>query len=113
MIVVEMPSEHEKVYTVEEGLSTIKKMSVEEYNQIVELLKNRNGCFDEEYPVYNPLSIKYTGYNIGRFYVYELEGYEKLPIFFNKYTGEVYSNMSALPFVCIDKGFANLSWLYQ
>ncbi|MCI1931153.1 MAG: copper amine oxidase N-terminal domain-containing protein [Clostridia bacterium] len=113
MIVVEMPSEHEKAYTVEEGLSTIKKMSVEEYNQIVELLKNRNESFDEEYPDYNPLSIKYTGYNIGRLYVYELKGYEKLPIFFNKYTGEVYSNMSALPFVCIDKGFANLSWLYQ
>lgn len=112
MIVVEMPSNHEKTYTVEEGLSIIKGMSVEEHDNVVEYMKEINESFGEE-PDYDPLSIKYVGYDIGRYYVYELEGYETLPIFFNKYTGEVYSNKPGLPFVNISKGFINISWLFQ
>lgn len=113
MIVVEMPSNHEKTYTVDEGLSEIKEMSVEEHDYVVDYMKEIKQPFDENNPDYDPLMIKYTGNNIGRYYVYELEGFEDMPIFFNKYTGEVYSNKPGLPFVNIEKGFPNIGWLYQ
>ena len=51
------------------------------------------------------------GYDLDRYYIFELEGYETLPILFNKYTGELYSHKAGRSFIIIDEGFMNINWL--
>ena len=112
IVIVEMPSEHDKVYTVEEGLNTITALSKETYESVKSYLTETGRTFSDTDPDYNPEDIKYIG-DMGRYYVYHLKGFEELPIMVNKYTGEVFSSKPGLPFVHISKGFPNIGWLYQ
>jgi hypothetical protein len=50
---------------------------------------------------------------MGRYYVYQLQGFQNCPIFYNKYTGEISMHHAGLPGVYVEKGFMNISWLYQ
>lgn len=114
IIVIETGREYGKIHNIDEGLEVIKELSVEKHKQIVDLLNLRGWKFgvDGTEDDYNPLDIVYTGYNLGRYYVYKLKGFEELPIFFNKYTGEVFSCMAGTPFLWIDNEFPNLNYIY-
>lgn len=114
LISIEMPDNQSGVesYTPQNGLEKIKKMSLVEYKQIIDLLEERNQTFTKDNPDYNPLSVCYSGETLGRYYVYRLEGFEELPIFFNKYTGVVYGENPWTPMMSIAYGFPDLSKLY-
>lgn len=112
IVIVEMPSDHEKVYTVEEGLETLIGLSKETYEYVKSYLTETGRTFSDIDPDYDPADIKYIG-DMGRYYVYHLKGFESLPLMVNKYTGEVFSGKPGLPFVSISKGFPNIGWLYQ
>ena len=99
VISVEFCDQVETTYTINDGLEEIILLSLEKYNQI----ENKSD--------YDPENIFYIGKNIGRYYIYKLKDFETLPIFFNKYTGEIYSEKSGLPFLLIDKGFPNINYI--
>ncbi len=86
MVVVEMQAEEQAVLTFEEGLAEAQKASLEEFNRMEEIRKKTGKVFWR----YDPMAVHYTGENLGRYYVYELERFEDLPIFVNRYTGEIY-----------------------
>lgn len=98
-------------YTPQSGLEEIKKMSLVEYKQIIDLLEERNQTFTKDNPDYDPLSVCYSGETLGRYYVYRLEGFEEFPIFFNKYTGAVYGENPWTQMMTIAYGFPDLSKL--
>ena len=106
-----MDENGQEPYTIQEAESIIKKASMEKYNQVVNGLSERNITKYENEDIYDPNAIRYTGHDLDRYYVFELEGYESLPIFFNKYTGKVFSHKAGLPFILIDGGFININWL--
>lgn len=112
IIIIEMPTENEKVYTVEEGLDILIPLSNETYEYVKSYLKETGRTFSDADPDYNPEDIKYIG-DMGRYYMYQLNGFEEFPLMVNKYTGEVFSCKPGLPFVSISKGFPNIGWLYQ
>lgn len=114
MISVEMIDEQQnlKSYTPQEGLEKVKKMSLIEYEQIISLLEERNQTFTKDSQNYDPLSVYYTGENFGRYYIYKLEGFEKFPVFFNKYTGEIYGENPWSPIMTIECCFPDLSKIY-
>lgn len=112
IVIVEMPSAHDKVYTVEEGLETLVGLSKETYEYVKSYLTETGRTFSDIDPDYDPEDIKYIG-DMGRYYVYHLAGFEELPLMINKYTGEVFSAKPGLPFISISKGFPNIGWLYQ
>lgn len=86
MIVVEMPKEGQAALTPEEGLAEAQKASQEEFNRMEEIKKKTGKVFWR----YDPMAVHYTGEDLGRYYVYELERFEDLPILVNRYTGEIY-----------------------
>lgn len=101
MAVVEIPEEGQPVFTVEEGLAEVQKASLERFHKLDELWKKTGKVFWR----YDPMAIRYTGKDLGRYSVYQLEGLEKQPIFFNRYTGEIYSVQSRLQILSIQKRF--------
>ena len=105
-----MPSEYYKIYTKEQGLSSIVQLSQKEYSQINDFLNSCGREFGSQN--YDPCDIKYVN-SIGRYYIYELDGFNGYPILFNKYTGEIYGNNTGRPPVFISKGFPNISFMYQ
>lgn len=107
MAVVEM-QERKPVFTVEDGTVKIQEGSAEEHRQTVELMKERGESFEN----FDPMAVHYKGMDLGRYSVYELEGFESLPIFFNRYTGEIYGVQPGLPIVSISNHFPNISWLF-
>lgn len=109
IIAVEMPGEEQAVFMPEDGINKIQELSAEEYRQSAELMETRGEPFEN----FDPMTIRYKGENLGRYYVYELEGFEFLPIFFNRYTGEIYGAQPGLPIVSIKNYFPNISWLLQ
>ena len=114
LISIEMPDNQSdfESYTPQSGLEEIKKMSLVEYKQIIDLLEERNQTFTKDNPDYDPLSVCYSGETLGRYYVYRLEGFEEFPIFFNKYTGAVYGENPWTQMMTIAYGFPDLSKLY-
>lgn len=111
IITISMDENGQEPYTIQEAESIIKKASMEKYNQVVNGLSERNITKYENEDIYDPNAIRYTGHDLDRYYVFELEGYESLPIFFNKYTGKIFSHKAGLPFILIDEGFININWL--
>lgn len=114
MTVVEMPAMERWDYSIADGLEEITALSLDKHAQIVRLVEEERGqTFGvDTMPDYDPLDIAYAGKNLGRFYVYELSPFKSLPIFFNRYTGEVYSIKPGTPFFIMDSKFPNLNSLY-
>ncbi len=113
VVVVEKTTDKEKIYSVDEGLTKIKKASSDAYSQLLEYLKVINEDFSEIKEDYDSQAVYYANFDIGRYYVYKLEKFERYPILFNKYTGEIFCEKAGLPFTNISNGFINISWLYQ
>ena len=111
IIVISLGENKNETYSIQEAESIIKKASLEKYDQIVKGFKERNIINYKNEAIYDPSAIKYTGYDLDRYYVFELEGYESLPILFNKYTGDLYSHKAGRSFIIIDEGFININWL--
>ena len=112
MAIIEMPPYNDEVYTIEEGLEILMDSSKETYEYVKSYLTETGRSFSNVDPDYDPADIKYIG-NMGRYYMYNLSGFEGLPLMINKYTGEMFSGKPGLPFVNISKGFPNIGWLYQ
>lgn len=113
VLTIELLNAEQTKISSAEGVEKILELSKEEYQNVRNYLQETNRTFDESNRNYDPEKIINTGKRLGRFYVYQLEGFEGLPIFVNRYTGEVYSMKPGLPFVNMSQGFPNLSWLYQ
>ncbi len=111
IISISMDENKQETYSIQEAESIIKKVSLEKYDQIVKGLKERDIIDYENENIYDTSAIRYTGYDLDRYYVFELKGYESLPILFNKYTGELYSHKAGHSFMIIDEGFININWL--
>ncbi|MDR1644035.1 MAG: copper amine oxidase N-terminal domain-containing protein [Clostridiales bacterium] len=99
--------------TVAEGLAAVKAASVAEHDSLVAYYKEIGASFSDENPDYDPADIEYIDKNIGRYFVYRLKGFEGYQVLYNSFTGEIYSDHAGLPTFNIDKGFVNISWLYQ
>ena len=111
IIAISMDQDRRVAYSIQEAENIIKIASLEKYDQIIEGLKERNIPDYKNKSIYDPNAIRYTGYDLDRYYVFELKGYESLPILFNKYTGELYSHKAGRSFIIIDEGFININWL--
>jgi hypothetical protein len=106
------PLNTQEKHSQEEGLAAVKAASAEMYEKIVERHKDTNTTFSDVDKDYDSQDIAYDN-NIGRYYVYRLKEFSGFKILYNSYTGEIYSQHYGLPFLNIDKGFINISWLYQ
>ena len=113
VVTIEKPDRKAKVYSIDEGLMQVKEASAEEYKDLLDFLKECNRTFESGAEDYDSQDIVYTNQIYGRYYVYSLAAFSQRNIFFNKYTGEIYSECDALPFLCINKGFINIGWSYQ
>ena len=108
--VLEQPiaNDQAELKTIDEGLTYTKALSEAEYSVILEQYADEGIPND-----YDPSQIVYTGKTFGRYYIFQLEGFDPT-LFYNRYTGELYSECYGLPAISINKGFSNLSWgLYQ
>lgn len=113
-IVIEMPTtQQERAFTQEEGLRKARELSAEEYRQVTEYLEECERVFSEDDPDYDPSAIRDTGKTLGRYDIYELEGFETLPVFFNRYTGEIYGVQPWDPMLSINRSFPDISKIYQ
>ncbi len=101
IITIETSNKHDKEYTVEEGIESLKASAVEMYGES-HIANTPQGEAD----MWN---ITYTNFDLGRYYVYVVEGLEDQPIYFNKYTGEVFSSPTgSIPYFMIIEGFLNI-----
>ena len=113
MISIEMVNDKQQPHFLpEDRIDKIKELSVARHSQVVDLLKERGQTFTEENKDYDPFAIYYTGKKLGRYYIYELKGFEGLPIFMNQYTGEIYSENPWTPIVSIEPQFPDLCKLF-
>ena len=46
---------------------------------------------------------------MGRYDIYKWKGFEELPVFFNRYTGEVYGSNPYTGLISILEGFSDIS----
>lgn len=114
VISIELPGQASTTYSPDEGLAKVKEASAVKYQELLDFCKESNRTFDDEYQKdYDSQDIIFTGQVYDRYYVYRLNAFSRYNIFFNKYTGEIYSETAALPFLFIAKGFINISWMYQ
>lgn len=105
IITVETPEAYEKVYTKEEAMMILQKLSEEEYRQIKEAKIEGEQSFEG----YDPAVIFDSGKELGRYDVYQLKGFEGLPIFFNRYTGEVFGSNPYTGLISVLEGFSDIS----
>ena len=113
VVTIEKTDGEAKVYSIDDGLVKVKEASAEEYKALLDFLKQSNRTFDSFDKDYDSQDIVYTNQIYGRYYVYRLEAFPQSNIYFNKYTGEIYSECDGLPFLFISKGFINIGWSYQ
>lgn len=90
MVGIEMPTGQKEGFSVAEGRQAVIASSIAEHEGLLALLEERGEVFTESDPDYDPRAIRYSGKAFGRYYIYHLEGFEAFPIFFNRYTGEIY-----------------------
>ncbi len=113
MITVELPQSINKAFTPEEGLAKVKQASAQAYQALLDYYKQDNRTFDDTSKDYNSQDIVYTGQTYGRYYVYQLKEFSQFDIYLNRYTGEIYSKKASICLLNIEKGFVNISWMYQ
>ena len=66
--------------------------SAQAYQVLLDYFKLYNRTFDNaHYKDYNSQDITYTGQIYGRYYVYQLNAFPQFDIYFNQYTGDIYS----------------------
>lgn len=85
VITIETGSKNKKVFTVEEGVSSLKNAATKIYGESL--------IIKMPYRDINVHDIKYINNDLGRYYVYAIKGLEIHPIYFNKYTGEIFSSI--------------------
>ena len=105
IITVETPKVREKIYTKEEAMDILQALSEEEYRQIKEGMEESKQTFAE----YEPKAIFDSGKKMGRYDIYKWKGFEELPVFFNRYTGEVYGSNPYTGLISILEGFSDIS----
>lgn len=105
MITVETPKAHEKIYTKEEAMMILQELSEREYRQITEDMAE----LGQSFAGYDPTAIFDSGKDLGRYDIYQLKGFEGLPVFFNRYTGEVYGSNPYTGLISVSEGFSDIS----
>lgn len=110
IIAIEMPDGTKPQYVSEDGLEKIIDVSVQYQQELIAAREDAQQEMDKKF-YYDASAVAYTGKKLGRFYVYELKGFENFPIYFNEYTGEIYSETARLPFVGLDKHFINIGFM--
>lgn len=110
VIAIEMPDGTKPQYVSEDGLEKIIDISVQYQQDLIAAREEAQQEMDEKF-YYDASAVAYTGKKLGRFYVYELKGFENFPIYFNEFTGEIYSQMVGLSFVGLDKDFINIGFM--
>lgn len=110
IIAIEMPDGTKPQYVSKDGLEKIMDVSVQYQQQMIAAREEANLEIGEKF-YYDASAVTYTGKKLGRFYVYALKEFENFPIYFNEYTGEIYSETTGLPFVGLDKHFINIGFM--
>lgn len=110
VIAIEMPDGTKPQYVSKDGMEKIIDVSVQYQQDLIAAREEANQKIEEMF-YYDASAVTYTGKKLGRFYVYELKEFENFPIYFNEYTGEIYSEAVGLPFVGLNKHFINIGFL--
>ena len=98
VVSIDTGSKDKKTFTVEDGIDSLKKAATEMYG--------KSHMYYYSSRDYDMHDIKYTNHDLGRYYVYVVKGYENEPVYFNKYTGEIFSSPGgSIPFFIITEGF--------
>ena len=88
----------------------ITDVSVQYQKDLIAAKEEPNQEIEEKFN-YDASAVTYTGKKLGRFYIYELKEFENFPIYFNEYTGEIYSESAGLAFAGLHKGFINIGFM--
>lgn len=110
VIAIEMPNGTKPQYVSKNGLEKITDVSVQYQKDLIAAKEETNQEIEQKF-YYDASAVTYTGKKLGRFYVYELKGFENFPIYFNEYTGEIYSESAGLAFAGLHKGFINIGFM--
>lgn len=110
VIAIEMPDGIKPQYVSKDGMEKIIDVSVQYQQDLIAAREEANQKIEEKF-YYDASAVTYTGKKLGRFYVYELKEFENFPIYFNEYTGEIYSKAVGLPLVGLDKHFINIGFM--
>ena len=110
VIAIEMPDGTKPQYVSKDGMEKIIDVSVQYQQDLIAAREEANQKIEEKF-YYDASAVTYTGKKLGRFYVYELKEFENFPIYFNEYTGEIYSEAVGLPLVGLDKHFINIGFM--
>ncbi len=110
VIAIEMPDGTKPQYVSKDGMEKIIDVSVQYQQNLIAAREEANQKIEEKF-YYDASAVTYTGKKLGRFYVYELKEFENFPIYFNEYTGEIYSEAVGLPLVGLDKHFINIGFM--
>jgi len=114
-VIESLVQDSESLKTPEDGLDAIIPLSLAKYEVLLEYYESMGAEFgdaDAHNRDYDPTDIFFTEVRLGRFYVFQLRGFDFM-IFFNRVTGQVYSEKAGLPFIRVEEGFINITWLYQ
>lgn len=110
VIAIEMPDGTKPQYVSKDGMEKIIDVSVQYQQNLIAAREEANQKIEEKF-YYDASAVTYTGKKLDRFYVYELKEFENFPIYFNEYTGEIYSEAVGLPLVGLDKHFINIGFM--
>ena len=110
VIAIEMPDGTKPQYVSKDGMEKIIDVSVQYRQDLIAAREEANQKIEEKF-YYDASAVAYTGKKLGRFYVYELKEFENFPIYFNEYTGEIYSEAVGLPLVGLYKHFINIGFM--
>lgn len=110
VIAIEMPDGTKPQYVSKDGMEKIIDVSVQYRQDLIAAREEANQKIEEKF-YYDASAVTCTGKKLGRFYVYELKEFENFPIYFNEYTGEIYSEAVGLPLVGLDKHFINIGFM--
>lgn len=105
IITVETPQNQEKTYTREEAMLFLQKAAGEVYERYVNTMQ----ASGMEYQEYDSGAIVDSGKELGRYFVYQLESFADIPIYINRYTGEIYSQNPMSTLISISDGLYGIS----
>ena len=110
VIAIEMPDGIKPQYVSKDGMEKIIDVSVQYQQDLIAARDEANQKIEEKF-YYDASAVTYTGKKLGRFYVYELKEFENFPIYFNEYTGVIYSEAVGLPLVGLYKHIINIGFM--
>jgi hypothetical protein len=111
---------HNKFYSPDEGYDIVRNAVKKMYLGIVENIESnmeQNHFPDEALKKVKSdagsFEIVYTDSVYGRYYIYHIKNFEDFNIYFDKYTGDIFSDaVYVLPFMCIRSGVVDLTQIY-